>query len=126
MDDILEKAKAQGDVGTMVGRRLYLPEINSSNGMRRKGAERDAVSAPMQGNAAEDMKRAMIKLDEIMRDDPDIHMIMQVHDELVFEVRSEKIAFFSDLIKQHMEAATELVVPLIVDVGVGENWDEAH
>ena len=94
--------------------------------MRRKGAERVAINAPMQGTAADIIKRAMIKLDEIMRDDPDIHMIMQVHDELVFEVRSEKIALFSDLIKQHMEAAAELVVPLIVDVGVGENWDEAH
>ena len=126
MHDIQEKAKAQGYVETLFGRRLYLPEINSSNAMRRKGAERVAINAPMQGTAADIIKRAMIKLDEITRDDPDIHMIMQVHDELVFEVRSEKIAFFSDLIKQHMEAAAELVVPLIVDVGVGENWDEAH
>jgi len=126
MHDIREKAKAQGYVETLFGRRLYLPEINSSNAMRRKGAERVAINAPMQGTAADIIKRAMIKLDEITRDDPDIHMIMQVHDELVFEVRSEKIAFFSDLIKQHMEAAAELVVPLIVDVGVGENWDEAH
>ena len=126
MHDIQEKAKAQGYVETLFGRRLYLPEINSSNTMRRKGAERVAINAPMQGTAADIIKRAMIKLDEITRDDPDIYMIMQVHDELVFEVRSEKIAFFSDLIKQHMEAAAELVVPLIVDVGVGENWDEAH
>jgi len=126
MHDIREKAKAQGYVETLFGRRLYLPEINSSNAMRRKGAERVAINAPMQGTAADIIKHAMIKLDEITRDDPDIHMIMQVHDELVFEVRSEKIAFFSDLIKQHMEAAAELVVPLIVDVGVGENWDEAH
>jgi len=126
MHDIREKAKAQGYVETLFGRRLYLPEINSSNAMRRKGAERVAINAPMQGTAADIIKRAMIKLDEITRDDPDIHMIMQVHDELVFEVRSEKIAFFSELIKQHMEAGAELVVPLIVDVGVGENWDEAH
>ena len=126
MHDIQEKAKAQGYVKTLFGRRLYLPEINSSNAMRRKGAERVAINAPMQGTAADIIKRAMIKLDEITRNNPDIHMIMQVHDELVFEVRSEKIAFFSDLIKQHMEAAAELVVPLIVDVGVGENWDEAH
>ena len=126
MHDIREKAKAQGYVETLFGRRLYLPEINSSNAMRRKGAERVAINAPMQGTAADIIKRAMIKLDEIIRDDPDIHMIMQVHDELVVEVRSEKIAFFSELIKQYMEAAAELVVPLIVDVGVGENWDEAH
>ena len=70
--------------------------------------------------------RAMIKLDEILRHDPDIEMIMQVHDELVFEVRSEKVVFFREQIKQHMEAAAELVVPLIVEVGVGQNWDEAH
>lgn len=126
MHDIREKAKAQGYVETLFGRRLYLPDINSSNGMRRKGAERVAINAPMQGTAADIIKRAMIKLDEIVRNDPDIEMIMQVHDELVFEVRSEKVAFFSDIIKQNMESAAELVVPLIVEVGVGANWDEAH
>ncbi|VEH68438.1 DNA polymerase I [Rodentibacter pneumotropicus] len=80
----------------------------------------------MQGTAADIIKRAMIKLDKLVRHDPDIDMIMQVHDELVFEVRSEKVEFFSTLIKQNMETAAELVVPLIVDVGVGKNWDEAH
>ena len=126
MTDIREKAKAQGYVETLFGRRLYLPDINSSNAMRRKGAERVAINAPMQGTAADIIKRAMIKLDEIIRHDPDIEMIMQVHDELVFEVRSEKVVFFREQIKQHMEAAAELVVPLIVEVGVGQNWDEAH
>ena len=126
MTDIREKAKAQGYVETLFGRRLYLPDINSSNAMRRKGAERVAINAPMQGTAADIIKRAMIKLDEVIRHDPDIEMIMQVHDELVFEVRSEKVAFFREQIKQHMEAAAELVVPLIVEVGVGQNWDEAH
>ncbi len=126
MTDIREKAKAQGYVETLFGRRLYLPDINSSNAMRRKGAERVAINAPMQGTAADIIKRAMIKLDELIRHDPDIEMIMQVHDELVFEVRSEKVAFFREQIKQHMETATELVVPLIVEVGVGQNWDEAH
>ena len=126
MHDIREKAKAQGYVETLFDRRLYLPDINSSNGMRRKAAERVAINAPMQGTAADIIKRAMIQLDQKLQNDPDIAMIMQVHDELVFEVRSEKIAFFSELIKQHMEAGAELVVPLIVDVGVGENWDEAH
>ncbi|OOF35819.1 DNA polymerase I [Rodentibacter heidelbergensis] len=126
MQDIREKAKAQGYVETLFGRRLYLPDINSSNAMRRKGAERVAINAPMQGTAADIIKRAMIKLDELVRHDPDIDMIMQVHDELVFEVRSEKVEFFSQLIKQNMESAAELVVPLIVDVGVGKNWDEAH
>ena len=126
MTDIREKAKAQGYVETLFGRRLYLPDINSSNAMRRKGAERVAINAPMQGTAADIIKRAMIKLDELIRHDPDIEMIMQVHDELVFEVRSEKVAFFREQIKQHMETAAELVVPLIVEVGVGQNWDEAH
>ncbi|HHF6557383.1 TPA: DNA polymerase I [Haemophilus influenzae] len=126
MTDIREKAKAQGYVETLFGRRLYLPDINSSNAMRRKGAERVAINAPMQGTAADIIKRAMIKLDEVIYHDPDIEMIMQVHDELVFEVRSEKVEFFREQIKQQMEDAAELVVPLIVEVGVGQNWDEAH
>ncbi|HHF6716684.1 TPA: DNA polymerase I [Haemophilus influenzae] len=126
MTDIRAKAKAQGYVETLFGRRLYLPDINSSNAMRRKGAERVSINAPMQGTAADIIKRAMIKIDEVIRHDPDIEMIMQVHDELVFEVRSEKVAFFREQIKQHMESAAELVVPLIVEVGVGQNWDEAH
>ena len=126
MHDIREKAKAQGYVETLFGRRLYLPDINSSNGMRRKAAERVAINAPMQGTAADIIKRAMIQLDQKLQNDPDIAMIMQVHDELVFEVRSEKVAFYSELIKIQMESAADLVVPLIVDVGQGTNWDEAH
>lgn len=126
MHDIREKAKAQGYVETLFGRRLYLPDINSSNGMRRKAAERVAINAPMQGTAADIIKRAMIQLDQKLQNDPDIAMIMQVHDELVFEVRSEKVAFYSELIKTQMESAADLVVPLIVEVGQGANWDEAH
>ena len=126
MHDIREKAKAQGYVETLFGRRLYLSDINSSNGMRRKAAERVAINAPMQGTAADIIKRAMIQLDQKLQNDPDIAMIMQVHDELVFEARSEKVAFYSDLIKTHMENAADLVVPLIVEVGQGTNWDEAH
>ncbi|MEZ7720695.1 DNA polymerase I [Haemophilus parainfluenzae] len=126
MHDIREKAKAQGYVETLFGRRLYLPDINSSNGMRRKAAERVAINAPMQGTAADIIKRAMIQLDQTLQNDPDIAMIMQVHDELVFEVRSEKVAFYSELIKIQMESAADLVVPLIVEVGQGTNWDEAH
>ena len=126
MHDIREKAKAQGYVETLFGRRLYLPDINSSNAMRRKGAERVAINAPMQGTAADIIKRAMIQLDQKLQNDPDIAMIMQVHDELVFEVRSEKVAFYSELIKTQMESAADLVVPLIVEVGQGTNWDEAH
>ena len=126
MHDIREKAKAQGYVETLFGRRLYLPDINSSNGMRRKAAERVAINAPMQGTAADIIKRVMIQLDQKLQNDPDIAMIMQVHDELVFEVRSEKVTFYSELIKTQMESAADLVVPLIVDVGQGTNWDEAH
>ena len=126
MTDIRAKAKAQGYVETLFGRRLYLPDINSSNAMRRKGAERVSINAPMQGTAADIIKRAMIKIDEVIRHDPDIEMIMQVHDELVFEVRSEKVAFYSEFIKTQMENAADLVVPLIVEVGQGTNWDEAH
>ena len=126
MHDIREKAKAQGYVETLFDRRLYLPDINSSNGMRRKAAERVAINAPMQGTAADIIKRAMIQLDQKLQNDPDIAMIMQVHDELVFEVRSEKVAFYSELIKTQMESAADLVVPLIVEVGQGTNWDEAH
>ena len=126
MHDIREKAKAQGYVETLFGRRLYLPDINSSNGMRRKAAERVAINAPMQGTAADIIKRAMIQLDQTLQNDPDIAMIMQVHDELVFEVRSEKVEFYSKLIKTQMESAADLVVPLIVEVGQGTNWDEAH
>lgn len=126
MHDIREKAKAQGYVETLFCRRLYLPDINSSNGMRRKAAERVAINAPMQGTAADIIKRAMIQLDQKLQNDPDIAMIMQVHDELVFEVRSEKVEFYSEFIKTHMESAANLVVPLIVEVGQGTNWDEAH
>lgn len=126
MTDIREVAKAQGYVATLFDRRLYLPDINSSNAIRRKAAERVAINAPMQGTAADIIKRAMIALDREIAGHPDIQMIMQVHDELVFEVRSEKVQEFSQLIKQTMEQAAQLVVPLIVEVGVGDNWDEAH
>ncbi|MDU8923438.1 DNA polymerase I [Pasteurellaceae bacterium LIM206] len=126
MSDIREKAKAQGYVETLFHRRLYLPDIRSANAMRRKAAERVAINAPMQGSAADIIKRAMIEIDRAILNDPDIVMIMQVHDELVFEVRSEKVEFYRPIIKDLMEQAARLTVPLIVDVGVGNNWDEAH
>ncbi|WP_410686924.1 DNA polymerase I [Avibacterium paragallinarum] len=126
MTDIREKAKAQGYVETLFGRRLYLPDIQSSNAMRRKGAERVAINAPMQGTAADIIKRAMIAIDQAIHQDPDIKMIMQVHDELVFEVKTDRVDHYRSQIQSLMQNAAELVVPLIVDVGVGENWDEAH
>nr|WP_314741111.1 DNA polymerase I [uncultured Haemophilus sp.] len=126
MTDIKAKAAEQGYVETLLGRRLYLPEIKSSNAMRRKAAERVAINAPMQGTAADIIKIAMIGIDKAIFDDENIKMIMQVHDELVFEVKTDKVEHYSQLIKAEMEEAIKLHVPLIADVGVGDNWDEAH
>lgn len=126
MTDIKAKAAEQGYVETLLGRRLYLPEIKSSNGMRRKAAERVAINAPMQGTAADIIKVAMIGIDKMIFGDENIKMIMQVHDELVFEVKAEMVEHYSQLIKAEMEKAIKLHVPLIADVGVGDNWDEAH
>ncbi len=126
MTDIKTKAAEQGYVETLLGRRLYLPEIKSSNAMRRKAAERVAINAPMQGTAADIIKVAMIGIDKMIFGDENIKMIMQVHDELVFEVKAEKVDHYSQLIKAEMEKAIKLHVPLIADVGVGDNWDEAH
>lgn len=126
MTDIKTKAAEQGYVETLLGRRLYLPEIKSSNGMRRKAAERVAINAPMQGTAADIIKVAMIGIDKAILGDENIKMIMQVHDELVFEVKAEMVEHYSQLIKTEMEKAIKLHVPLIADVGVGDNWDEAH
>ncbi|MFK5913405.1 MAG: DNA polymerase I [Woeseiaceae bacterium] len=122
-----EKAKEQGYVETVFGRRLYLHEINAKNGMRRQYAERTAINAPMQGTAADIIKRAMISLDEsIMNGALDMRMIMQVHDELIFEIKESQVDDAIKLITEHMEHAAELSVPLLVDVGIGDNWDEAH
>jgi DNA polymerase-1 len=127
MDRIREEAHDKGYVETLFGRRLYLPEINSRNGQRRAAAERTAINAPMQGTAADIIKRAMLTLDEwIQNDKPPVRMIMQVHDELVFEVREDQLDAASEQIRSDMENAAELKVPLVVDVGVGDNWDEAH
>ncbi|OBW99408.1 DNA polymerase I [Gallibacterium genomosp. 1] len=126
MSDIQEKAKQQGYVETLLGRRLYLPELKSSNGMRRKAAERVAINAPMQGTAADIIKKAMIDIDRFIADKNDIRMIMQVHDELVFEVKEDKVEYYEKIIKDMMENAVKLSVPLIVDVNFGDNWDQAH
>ncbi|MDO9925217.1 DNA polymerase I [Glaesserella parasuis] len=126
MLDIREKAAEKGYVETLFGRRLYLPEINSSNQMRRKAAERVAINAPMQGTAADIIKVAMIGIDQAVRNCEDIAMIMQVHDELVFEVKADRVEHYTPLIKAEMEKAIELKVPLIAEVGVGGNWDEAY
>lgn len=128
MEDTRQIAKEKGYVSTVFGRRLYLPEINATNGMRRKGAERAAINAPMQGTAADIIKKAMFAVDQWIETLPvdDVRMIMQVHDELVFEIKQYKLAEYQQKIVSLMEHAVELDVPLIVEAGVGENWDEAH
>ena len=127
MDDIRAKASEKGFVETVFGRRLYLPEINARNAQRRQYAERSAINAPMQGTAADIIKRAMIAVHRWLVDEqPGARMIMQVHDELVFEVEADKIAPVSERVVKLMCTAAELAVPLKVDAGVGSNWDEAH
>jgi DNA polymerase-1 len=127
MDDIRESAKSQGYVETCFGRRLYLPEINASNGMRRQAAERTAINAPMQGSAADIIKRAMIQVDQwLTNSNSDVRMIMQVHDELVFEVPEAQADSFATEIATRMQDAADLSVPLLVEVGIGQNWDQAH
>ena len=126
MQDIRGSAAEKGYVETLFGRRLYLPEIKSSNGMRRKAAERVAINAPMQGTAADITKVAMIGIDKAIAQDENIKLIMQVHDELVFEVKAEQVGHYSKIIKAEMEKAIDMKVPLIAEVGVGDNWDEAH
>lgn len=127
MDAIRTQASEDGYVETLFGRRLYLPEINSSNGQRRQAAERTAINAPMQGTAADIIKKAMIDVDKwLASSDFNVRMIMQVHDELVFEVAEGQVEAFVEQVEMHMQNAAELDVPLIVDAGIGDNWEEAH
>ncbi|MBN5313372.1 DNA polymerase I [Serratia marcescens] len=128
MERTRQQASEQGYVSTLDGRRLYLPDVRSSNGMRRKAAERAAINAPMQGTAADIIKRAMIEVDAWLQgqEKPLVRAIMQVHDELVFEVHESVLEEASQCIRQLMEGSMTLAVPLKVDVGVGMNWDEAH
>lgn len=127
MDETRELAKQQGYVETLFGRRLYLPDIQSHNGMLRQAAERAAINAPMQGSAADIIKCAMIDIQRWLElENLPIHMIMQVHDELVFEVPQNLIDQARPAIQQHMMQAGRLDVPLIVDIGVGDNWNAAH
>ena len=127
MENTRELAAKQGYVETLFGRRLYLPEINSKNGMRRQAAERTAINAPMQGTAADIIKKAMINMHRWIAEEAlDVKMILQVHDELIFEVPVAKLDSVRAKIKEVMEAAVQLDVPLLVDAGVGDNWHEAH
>lgn len=128
----MEKTRAmaadKGYVETLDGRRLWLPDINASNAIRRKAAERAAINAPMQGTAADIIKRAMIAVDRWLQDQnaDEVKMIMQVHDELVFEIHRDAVESASEKIRQLMEGSMKLDVPLQVEVGVGDNWDQAH
>ncbi|WP_296697877.1 DNA polymerase I [Thiocapsa sp. UBA6158] len=129
--DFMERTRAQARndryVETLFGRRLHLAEIGHSNQSRRAAAERTAINAPMQGTAADIIKRAMIATDQwIQSERPPVRMIMQVHDELVFEIAADAVEAAGARIRAMMESAAELAVPLIVDIGVGDNWDEAH
>ncbi|WP_445004918.1 DNA polymerase I [Halomonas mongoliensis] len=127
MERIRTQAAEDGFVETVFGRRLYLPEIHSQNRARRQGAERTAINAPMQGTAADIIKRAMIDVDAwLQAGEMDAWMVMQVHDELVFEVAEAQVEAFIEQVKGRMQAAAELSVPLIVEAESGVNWDEAH
>ncbi|MDA3135331.1 DNA polymerase I [Atlantibacter subterranea] len=127
MERTRQQAKEQGYVETLDGRRLYLPDIKSSNAARRAGAERAAINAPMQGTAADIIKRAMIAVDAwLEKEQPRVKLIMQVHDELVFEVHKDDVEAVSEKIHELMENSMKLDVPLLVEVGSGENWDQAH
>ncbi|MBO0639341.1 DNA polymerase I [Pantoea agglomerans] len=128
MENTRQLAASKGYVETLEGRRLWLPDIKSGNAIRRKAAERAAINAPMQGTAADIIKRAMIAVDNWLEQQNDnaVRMIMQVHDELVFEVKAEAVEEASQKIRALMEGSVQLDVPLLVEVGVGDNWDEAH
>jgi DNA polymerase-1 len=126
MEETRAQAKAQGYVETVFGRRLYLPDINARNKQFQQASERAAINAPMQGTAADIIKRAMITVDAWCASSRGARIIMQVHDELVLEVETARITEVTDAVRQHMMAAAELRVPLKVDVGTGSNWDEAH
>jgi DNA polymerase I len=127
MEETRRRAAAQGYVETLFGRRLYLAEIQSRNRQRREYAERAAINAPMQGTAADIIKRAMLNIDAWLQNEGEgIHMIMQVHDELVFEVPEARCDEAVDAVSRKMAAAADLRTPLVVDTGIGDNWDLAH
>lgn len=127
MDETRQQAKAQGYVETVFGRRLYLPEINSPNGPRRSGAERAAINAPMQGTAADLIKLSMVKVQQVLdAEQRATKMIMQVHDELVFEVPETEVGWLRHEVPRLMASVAQLRVPLLAEIGVGPNWEKAH
>jgi DNA polymerase-1 len=126
MESCKEFAREHGYVETLFGRRCHVPSINNKNGNMRQFSERAAINAPLQGTAADIIKRAMIAIDKKLADSPDIKMLLQVHDELVFEVKEPAIEKASKIIKNCMEHAAEISIPLTVEIGTGKNWGEAH
>ena len=127
MDSVREAAKSKGYVETLYGRRLYLPEINTGNAVRRQASERAAINAPVQGTAADIMKKAMLTVHlELKKSKSDAKMVLQVHDELVIESPQEESKEISNLLLTSMSKAANLIVPLEVDIGIGSNWDQAH
>ena len=125
IDRTLEEARRSGVVKTMYGRRRLVPELNSRNGQMRSAAERVAVNLPIQGTAADIMKRAMIDVHAALASYPDARMILTVHDELLFEVPEDRAEEVAQVVRDQMQAAAPLDVPLTVDVGIGENWKDA-
>jgi DNA polymerase-1 len=127
MDDTRERARDTGYVETVFGRRLYLPEIRSPNGPRRSGAERQAINAPMQGTAADLIKLSMVQVQQVLdAQSRGTRMVMQVHDELVFEVPLAEVEWLRSEIPRIMAGVAALKVPLLAEIGVGPNWDQAH
>ena len=128
MEDTRQQATETGYVETLFGRRLYLPDIKSKNGMRKKAAERAAINAPMQGTAADIIKKAMLSVDAwiLEQNDPRIKMTMQVHDELIFEIHQDIVESTTQTLVEIMNNAVEMSVPLIAEAGIGENWEQAH
>jgi DNA polymerase-1 len=130
MDTTINFAKEHGYVETLMGRRRYLRDINSANFTVRGFAERNAINAPIQGSAADMIKRAMIKIHHALKDPANgiVHskMVLQVHDELVFDAHKSEIELLKPLVIQNMESAMELLTPVVAEVGVGNNWLEAH
>ena len=126
MNEIREQARKKHYVETIFGRRVHVPEINSGNGLRKKAAERAAINGPLQGSAADIIKKAMLDVNQWIQENSSIKMIMQVHDELVFEADENFKDSCCKSIKEIMEKAVTLDVPLVVDINHGNNWNEAH
>ena len=127
MNNIKAKAKEDKFVETIMGRRLYLNEINAANGLRRQAAERAAINAPLQGSAADIIKKAMLDIDQLLLNElQEVKMIMQVHDELVFECPKDLADSVMNKMKDIMEKTVKLKIPLIADAAIGNNWNEAH